>query len=234
MISRAALAAWLAFLIAALAVLHGVGDALAGQGSVAASFAVFRLVALALGWYLLAATVAAAGARALRLATLVTLLDVVTVTGVRRLVNAAFSLSLVAVSVPVLEGAGNAQPAAVETLRRLPDEPSQPPAAPSPGSPPSPPPPLVIAPPPQPPAPAATAPAAPSATWTVRPGDHFWAVAEQVLAQVWGRPPSDAEVHAYWRALVEVNRPRLRDSGNPDLLFPGQTLAVPPPPARPA
>lgn len=76
-------------------------------------------------------------------------------------------------------------------------------------------------------------PAGEERVWTVRPGDHLWAVAEQVLAEAWARPPSDAEVDGYWRALVDANRPRLRDPANPDLVFPGQLLVVPPPPAPP-
>jgi hypothetical protein len=35
-------------------------------------------------------------------------------------------------------------------------------------------------------------------------------------------------VHYDWRRLVEVNRPRLVDPANPDLLYPGQVLVLPP------
>jgi nucleoid-associated protein YgaU len=70
------------------------------------------------------------------------------------------------------------------------------------------------------------APAAPT-TWTVEPGDSFWSIAEEVLADAWGRPPSDAEVDPYWRALIAANRDRIT-SGNPDLIFPGQTFLLPP------
>ncbi|HVF73944.1 MAG TPA: hypothetical protein VM938_02750 [Acidimicrobiales bacterium] len=71
-------------------------------------------------------------------------------------------------------------------------------------------------------------------TWTVRRGDSFWVIAEQRLADTWGRAPSAREIDPYWRALVEANRFRLADPGNPDLLFAGQVLAVPPPPAQAA
>jgi len=70
----------------------------------------------------------------------------------------------------------------------------------------------------------------PAREWTVRPGDHLWGVAERSLAGAWGRPPTDAEVDPYWSALVDANRPGLRDPANPDLVFPGQVLVVPPPP----
>lgn len=79
----------------------------------------------------------------------------------------------------------------------------------------------------------ATAVPGPARTWTVRPGTHLWGVAEAVLAEAWGRPPADAEVDPYWRAMVAANRTRLRDPGNADLVFPGQELAVPAPPERP-
>jgi nucleoid-associated protein YgaU len=69
--------------------------------------------------------------------------------------------------------------------------------------------------------------------WTVQPGDHFWSIAERLLTRAWGRPPSDAETDPYWRQLVEANRDRLADRANPDLLFVGQVLGIPPPPAPP-
>ena len=39
----------------------------------------------------------------------------------------------------------------------------------------------------------------------------------------------DRRVIAYWRRLVEANRGRLLDPGNPDLLVPGQELVLPDP-----
>lgn len=89
----------------------------------------------------------------------------------------------------------------------------------------------------QPPAPAADADASAAAdadTWAVAPGDHFWSIAERVLAERWGRRPTTLETDGYWRALVAANRTRLADRDNPDLLFPGQVLTLPPAPARPA
>jgi nucleoid-associated protein YgaU len=75
-------------------------------------------------------------------------------------------------------------------------------------------------------------PAAP--TWKVEPGDHFWSIAQRLLADSWGRRPSASEVDPYWRVLIEANRGRLADRTNPDLLFPGQLLVLPPIPLRPA
>jgi nucleoid-associated protein YgaU len=95
-------------------------------------------------------------------------------------------------------------------MRRLGDGP--PPAEPEPEPPPPPP------------------PAPPPATWTVRAGDHFWRIAEEVLTAAWHRPPTDEETTPYWSRLVEHNRPALANPNDADLLFPGQQLALLPPP----
>ena len=68
------------------------------------------------------------------------------------------------------------------------------------------------------------------ATWTIRPGDHLWGVASAVLADAWGRPGTDSEVTPYWTALVEENRAGLADPSNPDLVFAGQVMRLPPVP----
>jgi hypothetical protein len=75
-------------------------------------------------------------------------------------------------------------------------------------------------------APAVSATPAAPATWTVAPGESFWSIAEEVLADAWGRPPTDAEIDPYWRRLVAANRDRIT-SGNPDLIFPGQVFDLP-------
>jgi len=78
-------------------------------------------------------------------------------------------------------------------------------------------------------------PAAPSvhgpspAPWVVRRGDNLWSVAEANLARTWGRRPTDSEVDRYWLRLIEANRSRLADLGNPDLIFAGQVFELPPP-----
>jgi hypothetical protein len=86
-------------------------------------------------------------------------------------------------------------------------------------------------------APPAAGPAAPGATpapplpevdptvWVVEQGDSFWSIAAQVAGA------GDRATHRYWRWLVEANRARLADPGNPDLLVPGQRLVLPPPEA---
>ena len=68
----------------------------------------------------------------------------------------------------------------------------------------------------------------PGNTWVVGPGDSFWSIAEDVLASPAASPPGEREVGRYWRRLIDANRDRLVDSGNPDLLLPGQELVLPP------
>lgn len=67
-------------------------------------------------------------------------------------------------------------------------------------------------------------------TWTVRSGDHLWRIAETVLAKAHGSPQDDDTIAPYWLALVEANRSRLPDPDNPDLLYAGIQLHVPPVP----
>jgi hypothetical protein len=64
------------------------------------------------------------------------------------------------------------------------------------------------------------------------PGDHLWSVAEQQVEAVLGRPGTDQEITRYWRRVVQVNRDGLADPSNPDLVFSGQVILLPPLPSR--
>jgi LysM domain len=68
----------------------------------------------------------------------------------------------------------------------------------------------------------------PGTTWVVGPGDSFWSIAEDVVASPGREPPGERDVGRYWRRLIDANRARLVDPGNPDLLLPGQELVLPP------
>ena len=66
-----------------------------------------------------------------------------------------------------------------------------------------------------------------ASTYEVRPGDHLWSIAEDVLTQRTGRAiVPDHEIAPFWRTLIEANRDSLR-SGNPDLIYPGEVLTIP-------
>ena len=62
----------------------------------------------------------------------------------------------------------------------------------------------------------------------VVPGDNLWIIAERHLEQVTGQSDlSDQEVANYWVVVIEANRSRVR-SGDPDLIYPGEVIVLPP------
>ena len=66
-----------------------------------------------------------------------------------------------------------------------------------------------------------------TSTYTVVPGDNFWAIAKAQVAAKTGQEPSEAEVASYWVKLIDANRSSIR-SGDPDLIFPGEVFTLPP------
>ena len=83
--------------------------------------------------------------------------------------------------------------------------------------------------------PPVAAPAGPSQeadgnTHDVAEGDNLWTIARDELAKASGggsTGPTTQEVTAYWLRVVEANAPNLR-SGDPDLIYPGETIVLPP------
>jgi hypothetical protein len=204
------------------------------RDAVVAGFALIRLVALALAWYLLVTTVLGLAARLSRIPALVRLADVATLPAVRKVLGAVAGVGLTASAASLMAAnlghAPKDAPATALTdsavvlerlpegddviLRRLPDVGAGTSTLDVVG-------------------PSAAEEAAPPATWTAAPGDHLWHVAEATLTDAWGRPPTDAEVAPYWTAVVEANRGVLVDPANPDLIHPGQTFRLPPVPSAP-
>lgn len=217
------------------------------DGTVAA-MAVLRLVAIAAGWWLLALAVLDAVARTAKVHLLRRLSDRLTPAAFRELLGTgagAGMASLAALGVmapppPTGEPAAAAPPDAI-VMRQLPAEDptttttmtvvpeptttitmsviaepvvtaAHDPAPPEPA-----------------PAPAPTSAPGPTddTTWVVEPGESFWAIAVEHLADELGRPPTDREIISYWTALIEANRAELPDPNNPDLLFAGHVLALP-------
>lgn len=67
-------------------------------------------------------------------------------------------------------------------------------------------------------------------------GENLWEIAASTLRRSHGHALTDREIAPYWRSIIDANRHRLR-SGNPNLIFPGEQVVLPPPerkPARPA
>ena len=64
--------------------------------------------------------------------------------------------------------------------------------------------------------------------WTIRPGEHLWAVAERTVADVEGPGADVARVARYHQRLVAANLASLPVPGDPDLVFPGTVVHRPP------
>ena len=63
---------------------------------------------------------------------------------------------------------------------------------------------------------------------TVRRGDHLWSISANHLADIAGQPVPNSVVSNYWRVVITANRDRL-ESGDPDLIFPGEIVVLPEP-----
>lgn len=59
-------------------------------------------------------------------------------------------------------------------------------------------------------------------------GDSLWEVARDRLVEAAGRAPTSNEVRPYWQQTIDANRARLADPANPDLVFAGQQVLLPP------
>lgn len=62
---------------------------------------------------------------------------------------------------------------------------------------------------------------------TVRSGDNLWIMCRRYLTGALGHRPTNGEVAPYWRQVIANNRPHLI-SGNPDLIFAGEVIEMPP------
>jgi hypothetical protein len=198
-----------------------------GREPVVASVALVRLVAEVATWYLLALSALHLVSGALRTTGGHRLADALSLPAARRLVRAGLGVALVAAPVgdrdevaspgvatmapvahaPLATEAGAEAPRGTATMQPVATATTDRGTAP-----------MVPAP----------------ATWTVTAGDSLWSIAEELLADAWHRPPTDAEVDPFWRTLVAANQARLVDPSDPDLIHPGQVFEVPPlpPPLR--
>ncbi len=179
-----------------------------------AVMAVVRLLAMACaGWLLVGAALQlvaspSLGYRSRRLA------DALSPRVLRRLAHGAVQLSVTAgLALPSVTSAGAAptdDPPGIAVMEVVGD-----PGAPVPDTPP-------VA-----PAPVETQPPPAADEVIVQPGNSFWSLAVETVAEANGAPPTDDQVDDYWRRLIEANRDRLIAPGDPDLLRPGQILVLP-------
>ena len=196
-----------------------------GRDPILVAFSLLRLVALGGLWYLVVASLLGAGLRAAGAVRLVRITDRFTIGPVRRMLAGSVSMGLaasgvVAVAAPAMRlppavaqtstTSTTTVPPATVTMHRL--GPAEP---------------LAVSPVPQVPQIATPAPA--PDRWTVKAGECFWTIAEEVLAKHLGHSPTDAEILPYWRRLIEANRSELAHRDNPDLILPSQTFVIPAP-----
>jgi hypothetical protein len=190
---------------------HGAGEWLESRDAATAALAVVRLVAVAAGWYLLATTAASLLLHLVRARRLAAAVERAAPRLVGRLVRAAAGLTLTATAATTIAPAGAQSDVVV--MRRIdgPDDAITMRRLDEPAE-----------------------PAEPRREWVVRTGDSFWRIAESLVSDAWGRAPTDRELDGYWRLLISHNRANLADPANPDLLHPGDVLAVPAVPPIPA
>lgn len=188
---------------------------------------VLRLVATAAAYWLLATTLLYLMAKLGHLHRVIRALGWTTLPAVRRLVDRAAALS-VAVTLagsatawasggpppgpaPVVAVVGGhpgvlvppgIRPLAPSAATPEPSPVPMPTPAPSPGS--------TTSPGPQP---------APAGQHTVVAGENLWSISADHMG--------GADIAPYWRRVVEANRHSLR-SGNPNLIFPGESISLPP------
>jgi hypothetical protein len=190
--------------------MHGFGDWLDAHGAAVAAMAIVRLAALgAAAWMFVFSTVVVV-ARAVGAVALADLVESAVPPSVRRALAIAAGLGAVTVPAAGLLGDGPATtPDAVQLVDAVPRSTvtmSLLEAAPTP----------------------VAAPVVDDDAWTVSAGDSFWSIADEVLGEHLGRPPTDVEVAPYWRTLIDANRDNLL-TADPNLLVPGQVLTVPAP-----
>jgi nucleoid-associated protein YgaU len=68
------------------------------------------------------------------------------------------------------------------------------------------------------------------ASHSVVAGDNLWTIARDRLAEArsgGSRKPTNREVANYWLRVIEANQGQLV-SGDPDLIYPGETIVMPP------
>lgn len=170
-----------------------------------AVMAALRLVALGAAYWLLITTTGYTLARGTRLSAAVRSVEWATLPAVRRVADRAVAIAMtgatVTVAVPGL-AAAVVPPPAVTSPADLPVAPADVPEVPAVRE--------------------EVSPAFPAAHMVVA-GDNLWSITADAL----GGSVSAADVHPRWQALIDANLDRLR-SGDPDLIYPGERLVIPP------
>ena len=62
----------------------------------------------------------------------------------------------------------------------------------------------------------------------VEPGDNLWRISADHLEDRLRRRPGTEEISSYWLTVIDVNRDLIK-SGDPDLIYPGESISMPDP-----
>lgn len=181
-------------------------------GPATAAIATMRVMALALALWWLAAAALQLLATVIRAPSARLVADLITPRSLQRLVHGLAGLSLSAGLAVPAPGAGILGPppgAGTATMRVVPDDapPAAAPATPVP----------------------VPVPAAAPEVVVVAAGDSLWSIAEETLIDAGRSPVDEHAVASYWRRVIDHNRGMLTDPNNPDLIYPGQVVALPAP-----
>jgi nucleoid-associated protein YgaU len=200
------------------------GSWIEAAGPVVATVALLRLAALVAAAWMLVVTALSRLARLAGAVALAGALDHAVPVPLRKALGGLAGAGVAGALVVGVAGgpsADAAAPTAVERLVRLPEDPADPAPVETMSV-------LREEPSPQAPSVPTAGVASTPDTWTAVPGDSFWSIAEEVLAERIGRPPTDPELEPFWRTVIDANRDRLV-SGDADLIFPGQVFVLPEP-----
>lgn len=248
--NAAAVGALLGFEIAAVVVLHRLGRLdwmTVPWGSLQAWFdfapiedvvaASLRSIALVIGYWLVASTAAYTAARASRIPRLIRATAWATLPPIRRVIDRAIAITVTtaALTSPIAPALATEPPPTTEpVIYEISDQ-----GIPTPVNPPLIDPSLIIPPgiggggyTPQPAGGVSVGSEASQAgeetTYQVVKGDNLWTIAAGHLRAAFPeRDVAADEISIYWRQVIEINTPTLR-SGDPNLIYPGEQLVLPP------
>jgi nucleoid-associated protein YgaU len=178
--------------------------------AVVAAFALVRLIALALGGYLLVLAMVGGAVHTMRTRRGILLLDRATLPALRGALAVMGLGTLGIVTAPVTFATPN--PPVSSTAQIRPVAPSTATIRPAPDAPP----------PPSAPVPPPAASSTDDQQHVVARGESLWVIAATRLAEARASDVSDEEIAGYWRAVVAAN-----PLPNPDLLFVGQVIELP-------
>jgi hypothetical protein len=195
--------------------IDGITTWLEHTDTMVAAFAILRVIALCFGWYLLVVISLGSASRYFALPRMTSLFDRLTLPFARGMLGGIALLGVM--STPP------SPPHAPDAMVELPAEPNDDRVtlhlvdeapAPSPAPAPT-------------PSPVVDTPPTDDHVWVVEPGESLWSIAASHLAEARGRSVSEQEIAPYWRQVVELNRARLVNPSDADLLFTGQTVELP-------